>query len=78
MVNSLYIFFIINIEIHFLLYFRIKYPRVILRKGHVGQAFYFIFSGSVFINIEGLHVETNEVVYKTVSILQRGDAFGVS
>lgn len=60
------------------LYFRIKYPRVILRKGHIGLAFYFIFSGAVFINIEGLHVETSEVVYKTVSILQRGDAFGVS
>ena len=26
--------------------------RVILRKGHIGVNFYFIYSGSVFINVE--------------------------
>ena len=59
------------------IHYRIRYPRVILRKGHIGQAFYLIFSGSVFVNIEGFNAETNKVVYKTVSTLHQGDAFGV-
>ncbi|CAD5112445.1 DgyrCDS1667 [Dimorphilus gyrociliatus] len=56
-------------------YFSVDCGRTILRRGHVGQNFYFIFSGSVFVNVE----ETNskgQTFYKTEVVLKRGESFG--
>ena len=50
--------------------------RVILRKGHVGQNFYFIYSGSVFINVDDTNVQGEKFV-KTEVVLTKGDSFGV-
>ncbi len=55
----------------------VKAGRVILRKGHVPQNYYLIYSGSVFINVEvitasGHHTASTELV------LGKGNAFGVS
>ena len=58
--------------------FRVEHPRVILRKGHTGVSFYFIFSGSVFVNVEELLLKTGHVMWHTAITLQRGDSFGVS
>ncbi|KAK3101866.1 hypothetical protein FSP39_006884 [Pinctada imbricata] len=49
--------------------------RVILRKGHVGFNFYFIYSGSVFVNIQDINIEGKKFE-KTETILARGDSFG--
>lgn len=57
---------------------RVEHPRVILRKGHTGVSFYFIFSGSVFVNVEELLLKTGHVMWHTAITLQRGDSFGVS
>ena len=51
---------------------------MVLRKGHIGVSFYFIFSGSVFVNVEELLVKTGHVMWHTTVTLQRGDSFGVS
>lgn len=51
--------------------------RVILRKGHVGQNFYFIYSGSVFVNVEDTNAQGEKFV-KTEVVLHKGDSFGVS
>jgi len=56
----------------------VEHPRVVLRKGHVGVGFYFIFSGSVFVNVEELLTKTGHVMWHTAITLQRGDSFGVS
>ncbi|XP_077978892.1 uncharacterized protein LOC144434315 [Glandiceps talaboti] len=50
--------------------------RVILRKGHIGQNFYFIYSGSVFVNTEERHPVTGKIFTKTEAVLARGDSFG--
>ena len=52
-------------------------PRVVLRKGHIGVSFYFIFSGSVFVNVEEFLERTGHVMWRTAVILERGDSFGV-
>lgn len=49
-----------------------------LRKGHIGVSFYFIFSGSVFVNVEELLTKTGHVMWHTAITLYRGDSFGVS
>ena len=59
------------------MYFRVKSGRVILRRGHVGFNYYFIYSGSVFVNIEDINIEGKKFD-RTVAVLVRGDAFGVS
>ena len=51
--------------------------RVILRKGHIGHNFYFIYSGSVFVNIEETD-NAGEMFSKTEAVLSKGDSFGVS
>ncbi|VDI21961.1 Hypothetical predicted protein [Mytilus galloprovincialis] len=56
-------------------YQRVKSGRVILRRGHVGFNYYFIYSGSVFVNIEDVNIDGNKFD-RTVSVLVRGDAFG--
>ena len=58
-------------------YFSVEPGRVILRRGHVGFNFYFIFSGSVFVNIEDINIEGKRFE-KTETVLARGDSFGVS
>ena len=60
-----------------ILFFRVEHPRVVLRKGHVGVCFYFIFSGSVFVNVEELLTKTGHVMWHTAITLHRGDSFGV-
>jgi len=59
------------------LYFRVEHGRTVLRKGHEGLAFYFIFSGSAFVNVEELLVRSGHVVWHTAVVLHRGDSFGV-
>lgn len=49
--------------------------RVILRRGHVGINFYFIYSGSVFVNVEEVNTR-GEHFEKTETVLVRGDSFG--
>jgi len=51
--------------------------RIILRKGHPGLCFYFLYSGSAFVNVEDTNRE-NKIFTKTVSTLHRGDSFGVN
>lgn len=51
--------------------------RVILRRGHVGINFYFIYSGSVFVNVEEVNTRGDHFE-KTETVLVRGDSFGVS
>ncbi|CAH1790272.1 unnamed protein product [Owenia fusiformis] len=56
-------------------YVRVEPERVILRRGHTGIYFYFIFSGSVFINIQHFDQHGN-TFSKTERVLTRGDSFG--
>ncbi|XP_033762401.1 cyclic nucleotide-binding domain-containing protein 2-like isoform X2 [Pecten maximus] len=56
-------------------YICVEHGRVILRRGHVGFNFYFIYSGSVFVNLEDRNIE-GEKFEKTETVLVRGDAFG--
>lgn len=51
--------------------------RVILRIGHVGQNFFFIYSGSAFVNVED-QTSSGEVFLKTQVVFSKGDSFGVS
>ena len=44
----------------------------------MGVNFYFIFSGSVFVNIEEYHKKTGKNVWRTTTVLGRGECFGVS
>ncbi|XP_072173773.1 uncharacterized protein [Diadema setosum] len=48
--------------------------RVVVRKGHPGFSFYFIFSGSVGVTLE--EDEMNAFVKKEVNILKKGASFG--
>ncbi|KAJ7374066.1 hypothetical protein OS493_009397 [Desmophyllum pertusum] len=57
-------------------YLKVEHPRVVLRKGHIGVSFYFIFSGSVFVNVEELLTKTGHVMWHTAITLNRGDSFG--
>lgn len=57
-------------------YIKVEHPRVVLRKGHRGLSFYFIFSGSAFVNVEEELVKTGHVTWHTAITLQRGDSFG--
>ncbi|XP_069114237.1 cyclic nucleotide-binding domain-containing protein 2-like [Argopecten irradians] len=56
-------------------YICVQHGRVILRRGHVGFNFYFIYSGSVFVNLEDRNID-GEKFEKTETVLVRGDAFG--
>ena len=49
---------------------------MILRKGHVGQNFYFLYSGSVFVNVDDV-TASGQVFSKTQVVLYKGDSFGV-
>ncbi|ESP03204.1 hypothetical protein LOTGIDRAFT_171689 [Lottia gigantea] len=49
--------------------------RVILRKGHVGYNFYFVFSGSAFVNVEDVN-SSGEKFVKTEAVVKKGDSFG--
>ena len=50
--------------------------RVIIRKGHVAQRFYFIFSGSVCVTVDD---DEHSAFAKPTenAVLRRGDHFGV-
>ena len=50
--------------------------RVILRQGHKGQSFYFIYTGSVFINVLEYYPRSKKQFQKTTAILTRGEGFG--
>ena len=50
--------------------------RVVVRKGHLGYAFYFIFSGAACVTLD--EDEESAFVKKEVTILRKGTCFGVS
>ena len=50
--------------------------RVIVRRGHVGIHFYFVYSGSVFVNVLDVDNKGNTFV-RTENVLGKGDCFGV-
>ena len=52
--------------------------RVIVRQGHVGYNFYFIFSGSVFVQVDVLDTASGITTTNNVNTLGRGTCFGVS
>ena len=53
--------------------------RVVIRKGHVAQRFYFIFSGSVCVTFdEDDYAAFNQPEDSDKSVLKKGDHFGVS
>ncbi|XP_078619243.1 uncharacterized protein LOC144886481 [Branchiostoma floridae x Branchiostoma japonicum] len=54
----------------------VEAERVVLRKGHNGSGFYFVYSGSVFVNAEDTNQATGEVFMRTEAVLGRGDSFG--
>ena len=54
---------------------RLEEQRVVLKRGHVGQSFYLIYSGSVFVNAEEKSTD-GQVFVRTVAVLSRGDSFG--
>ncbi|XP_019639955.1 PREDICTED: uncharacterized protein LOC109481808 [Branchiostoma belcheri] len=57
-------------------YMNCEKGRLVLRQGHIGEGFYFIFSGSVLVNkIEHDH-RTGEQVTRTETVLYPGDSFG--
>ena len=43
----------------------------------MGQNFFFIYSGSVFVNVQDT-TATGEIFYKTVVVMSKGESFGVS
>ena len=47
---------------------------MVIRKGHVAQRFYFIFSGSVCVTVDD---DEHSAFVKPTSVLRRGDHFGV-
>ncbi|XP_033123945.1 uncharacterized protein LOC117122470 [Anneissia japonica] len=49
--------------------------RVIVRQGHVGFGFYFIYSGSVFVQLD-IADQTGVVTSQTVNIIGKGACFG--
>ena len=51
--------------------------RIVLRRGHIGHNFYFVYSGSVFVNVQDTDSDGVQFI-KTEAILGRGDSFGVS
>ena len=55
---------------------RVSCQRVLLRRGHVGQFYYIVYSGSVFVNVQDTRAD-GQVFHKTQAILTKGDAFGV-
>ncbi|PVD33943.1 hypothetical protein C0Q70_05205 [Pomacea canaliculata] len=57
-------------------YTRCDKGRVILRQGHYGQDFYFIFSGSVFIQIDLVDQRTGDRIPSTENIIRSGESFG--
>ncbi|XP_070199907.1 cyclic nucleotide-binding domain-containing protein 2-like [Littorina saxatilis] len=57
-------------------YTRCNKGRVVLRQGHLGHYFYFIFSGSVFIQIDVYDEKTEQTVPSTENIIRTGESFG--
>ena len=51
--------------------------RIVIREGHIGQNFYFVYSGSVFVNVTESSPDGKPFV-KTEAVLSKGDSFGVS
>ena len=57
--------------------FSVGESRIVLRRGHIGHNFYFVYSGSVFVNVQDTDSDGVQFI-KTEAILGRGDSFGVS
>ncbi|KAL8624117.1 hypothetical protein ACOMHN_036120 [Nucella lapillus] len=57
------------------LYSCVEESRILLRRGHIGHNFYFVYSGSVFVNVPDTDSE-GEIFIKTEAILAHGDSFG--
>ncbi|XP_074659054.1 cyclic nucleotide-binding domain-containing protein 2-like [Tubulanus polymorphus] len=56
-------------------YMSVDAGRVILRENHVGLSFYFIYSGSVFVNVSDV-TNSGEHFVTTEKILTQGESFG--
>ena len=59
---------------------RVRYEkrRVLIRAGQWGNSCYFLYSGSVFVNIEEKASKTGKMYTKTKCVLSPGSVFGVS
>ena len=62
----------------FYLYSRCERGRVVLREGHRGESFYFIYSGSVFVQVDLIDPITGRKTSSVENVIQRGASFGVS
>ena len=51
---------------------------MILRQGHIGHNFYFIYSGSVFVQIDIEDEKTGVLTPGTTLVIEKGACFGVS
>ncbi|XP_064603226.1 uncharacterized protein LOC135468748 isoform X2 [Liolophura sinensis] len=58
------------------MYINCEKGRVILRQGHWGINFYFIYSGSVFVQKETVDPKTKEKKIQTQNIIRAGESFG--
>ncbi|XP_077867157.1 cyclic nucleotide-binding domain-containing protein 2-like [Saccoglossus kowalevskii] len=50
--------------------------RVIVRQGHIGYNFYFIYAGSVFVQLEFKDARTGVVTANTLNVICKGQSFG--
>ncbi|XP_077995026.1 cyclic nucleotide-binding domain-containing protein 2-like [Glandiceps talaboti] len=50
--------------------------RVIVRQGHIGYNFYFIYAGSVFVQLEMTDSRTGAVTANTMNVIGKGQSFG--
>ena len=50
--------------------------RVLIKQGHIAEEFYFIVSGSVYVQTTGVNLVTKEETVEITSILNRGSSFG--
>lgn len=57
---------------------RYEKRRVLIRSGHLPLYCYFLFSGSVFVNIQEEDKSSGKKYYRTAAVLKQGTVFGVS
>ncbi len=57
--------------------FSFEEGRVIIREGHIGQKFYMVYSGSVFVNVNDKS-PSGTLFVKNEAVLSKGDSFGAS
>ena len=57
---------------------RCERGRVVLREGHHGESFYFIYSGAVLVQVEVQDPNTAKNIAVVENVINRGNSFGVS